>query len=492
MGETTKTNDIATFSKAFVQMVAKSEQSWNQSLGYSFSVRRLKEYTKEEVEKIINSGSTQAQQELSRNYFYKDSFYKRIIIYYATLLKYIGILIPNPSAGNELSTPYILKRYNGALDYLDKIGLPELLTRFSLRALIDGCYYGVLQNVSKTDFVILDLPANYCRSNFRDFHGNDIIEFDVTYFNTIIDKDVKKQALKVYPKVVADHYRRYTKGQVKTSWIRIPTDIGFCFEFSEDGRPFFLDLIPATMDYDEAVEINRERDLEEIRKIIVQKVPHLSDGMLLFEPPEAEVMHKGAVNMMKGNKNISILTTYTDVDAIVSNTSSEASTNALEKSLQNVYSNAGVSGQLFAPTGSQALMTSIKNDIALMMILGNKYSRFFTFIINSLYANSNINFKYTLLPISYYDTSEYITDSFKLAQSGYSYLIPTLALGITQRDFTNLKELENNTLELQDKLIPLSSAYTQAKGEVGRPKLATEEKSQKTIQNEQSLDNGGS
>jgi len=84
-------------------------------------------------------------------------------------------------------------------------------------------------------------------------------------------------------------------------------------------------------------------------------------------------------------------------------------------------------------------MTSIRNDISLMMMLGNKYSRFLTFIINSVYANTNINFKYTLLPISYYDSSDFITDSFKLAQSGYSFLIPSLALGITQKDLINLK-----------------------------------------------------
>lgn len=492
MGDTNNINDLTTFKKAFSDMVVKSDKSWNESLGFYFSNRKLKEYSREEVEKIINSGSLQAQQQLSRNYFYKDSFYKRIIIYYATILKYIGILIPNPSAGNELSTPYIQKRYNNALDYLDKIGLPELLTRISTRALIDGCYYGVLQNISKSDFVILDLPAEYCRSNFRDFHGNDVIEFNVLYFNTIVDEDVKKQALKVYPKVIADHYRRYSKGQVKTAWVKIPTDIGFCFPFSDDGRPIFLDLIPATIDYDEAVDVNKERDLEEIRKIIVQKIPHLTDGVLLFEPEEASVMHEGAVNMMAGNKNISVLTTYADVDSVVSNTSSEASTNSLEKSLQNVYAKAGVSGQLFAPTGSQALMTSIKNDISMMMILGNKYSRFLTFIINSLYANSNINFKYTLLPISYYDVSDYIKDSFKLAQSGYSYLIPSLALGLTQKDLVNLKDLENIALKLQGKMIPLSSSYTQGSGEVGRPALSPEEKSEKTIQNEQSLDNGGS
>ena len=495
MEETKRIDDLSTFKAIIKEMVAKSEQSWNESLGYSFHSQRIREYTKEEVDNIINSSSLQQQQELSRNFFFKDGFYKRIIFYYATLLKYIGILIPNPSAGNELSTPYVQKRYNNALDYLDKINLPELLTRISMKALIDGCYYGVLQNVSRSDFVIFDLPAKYCRSNFRDFHGNDVIEFNVLYFNTITDEKVRQQALKIYPKVLADHYRRYKKSQVKTPWVKVPTDIGFCFSFSDDNRPFFLDVIPATIDYDEAVDINRERDLEEIRKIIVQKIPHLQDGALLFEPNEAQVMHDGAVGMMRGNKNISVLTTYADVDSVVSNTSSEASTNALEKSLQNIYSNTGVSGQLFAPTGSQALMISIKNDIALMMVLGNKYSRFFTFIINSLFSNSNVTFKYTLLPISYYDSSDYITDAFKLAQSGYSLLLPCLALGITQKDLLNLKDLENNALKIVEKLIPPASAYTgganTGTGKVGRPELPADQKSQKTIQNEQALDNNG-
>jgi hypothetical protein len=133
-------------------------------------------------------------------------------MYYATLLKYVGILIPNPTQGNELSTPYIFKRYNNALDYLGAMFLPELLTKFSLRALVDGCYYGILKEVSRSDFVVLDLPAEYCRSNFRDLHGNDVIEFNVTYFNSITDESTKERVLKIYPKVISDHYRRYRKG----------------------------------------------------------------------------------------------------------------------------------------------------------------------------------------------------------------------------------------------------------------------------------------
>jgi len=118
-----------------------------------------------------------------------------------------------------------------------------------------------------------------------------------------------------------------------------------------------------------------------------------------------------------------------------------------------------------------------------MMVLGAKYSRFISFIINSLFANSNITFKYSILPITYYNQSDYIKDTFKLAQSGYSFLLPALGCGLNQRELSNIKELENDLLELHEKLLPLSSAYTQSanSGDVGRPKLAEEDKSIKTI-----------
>ena len=57
MEETRQTIDLTTFKNAFADMVVKNEKSWNDSLGFSLHTRKLKEYTKEEVEKIINSGS---------------------------------------------------------------------------------------------------------------------------------------------------------------------------------------------------------------------------------------------------------------------------------------------------------------------------------------------------------------------------------------------------------------------------------------------------
>ena len=93
-------------------------------------------------------------------------------------------------------------------------------------------------------------------------------------------------------------------------------------------------------------------------------------------------MHQGAVNMLRSNKNLSVLTTYADVDAIVSKTSSDAVSTNLEKMVNNIYYEASARPLLFAPTGTSSLDTSIKNDVSLMMSLANQYARLIGFLVN--------------------------------------------------------------------------------------------------------------
>ena len=490
------TDFISSYSKAQQKMIATSDNTYG-TLGTSRAryLERIRDYTPEKIERIITSGSLAEQQALSRNFFYKDGYYKQIIIHYATLLKYAGLLIPNPSLGKKLSTSHISKRYYNALDYVEKMNLPVFLTDCATRALIDGCYYGVIVQLDKQNFSVLDLPSGYCQTRYKDLNGDDLIEFDVSYFNSIVDLTAKEQALASYPKFIRDAYKKWQKQKSSNSWVIIPSDIGICFPFF-DGRPLFLSVIPASLEYDDAIQTERERDAEEIRKILVQKIPHLQDGRLLFEPDEAAEMHAGAVGMLKGNKNISVLTTYADVDAVVSKTTGESTSKTLEQIEKNIYAQAGVSGQIFSSTGSSTLDASIKNDIALMMYLANKFSRFITNSINRIYGNTNITFKYQILPVSIHNMDKFIDQSFKLSSSGYSYLLPAVALGLSQRDIVSLKELENDVLKLGEKLVPLSSSYTQSgDNAVGRPKLDDSEKAEKTIKNEESLDNqagGGS
>lgn len=505
MGETvTKLHNfnLDSFKKSQSAMIATSDTAYGTRPGQSQWVDRTKDYTEEQVKRIIDSGSLIEQQRLSRNYFNKDGYYKQLILYYSTLLKYTGLLIPNPTAGKNLSTSHIQKRYFQAMEYVDKINLPTVLVEWAQKALTDGCFYGVVSKADKNHFAVLSLPSAYCQTRFKDLSGNDLIEFDVSYFRTITNETDREAALAAYPKSVASAYKKWDKGKTASKWVIIPSDIGVCFPML-DGRPFFLNVIPSTIQYDEAVATEREREKEEIRKILIQKIPHLNDGRLLFEPDEAEEMHRGAVGMVKNNTNTTVLTTYADVDSITSRGSTEnGATNALEAMKQNIYSQAGVSGEIFAATGGNTTETSIKYDTAIMMYLANKFARFITNIVNENFANSNISFKYTILPITHQNDAKYIDSCYKLATAGYSLALPALAQGFSQRDLVNLKDLENDVLKLGEKLIPPKTSFNSsgdeqgAKGGMtgeggengGRPTKSADDKKDQTIKNEESIE----
>ena len=167
--------DLTSFTKAIGDMIAKNESSYNLATRYGRSrYERTKDYTLEEINNIIDSGSLEAQITLSRNYFSKGGFYQRLLMHYATLLKYTSLLIPHPSFGKNLSEKYIEKRYQGAVDFLDMAKLPDLFTHIGIHVLRDGCYYGVIQEVTDKSISVLDLHIFYCRSSFKDKEGNDI------------------------------------------------------------------------------------------------------------------------------------------------------------------------------------------------------------------------------------------------------------------------------------------------------------------------------
>ena len=483
---------LAEFARDTKTYIGTNERSYNIN---EWSSRKItdasKDYTLQQVEDIIDSGDIDKQIDLSRNYFRKDGLYKRILLHYATLLTYSGILVPSPAYGKNLSEDYIRKRYEKAINFADSVGITNLMFEWALIALRDGCFYGVIQHVDDETLSILNLPAKYCASRFKDIYGNDVIEFDVSYFNSLMNKDQKRAAFKVFPKEAVNWYRRWQRGKVKSKWVYIEADSSICIPFI-DGHPPFLNVISSVINYDDAVNRDRERDLEEIRKIIVQHIPHLQDGGLLFEPEEALEIHKGTVGMMGGNKNVSVLTTYADVDAIISKTTNDSTTSILQAALKNVYSEAGASEQLFGSDSNLALESSINNDMALMMTFAKKAERFITRIINNQYKNSNVSFTYTFLPITHYNSSKYIDNSFKLANGGYSFLLPAIALGLTQKTLGEVKDLEEDLLGLYEKLRPLQTAWTQSGNEgAGRPPLDDDEKSDKTIANEKSLDKNG-
>ena len=482
------------FKASINAMIATSDSGYH-SIYEIGRLRRVKEYNEEEIKRIIDSGTLQQQQDLSYSYYSIDGFYRRICIYYATILKYLGILIPDPAFGHKITEDNIARRYHKALDFIDRASIPSLATNMMIKAVVYGVYYGVVQTLDKEHLAILDLPVGYCYTRYKDAGGNDLIEFDLRYFSTLSEADgTRERALSAYPKEIVRAWRRWESGKGSQYYL-IPSSIGICIPFF-DGRPFFLPSIPAIVNYRDYEAMEKKKDADEIKKILIQKIPHLtSSGELLFEPPEAEEIHRGTVNMLKNNSNISVLTTYADVDVQGTNTQNESVTkNNLEKIANTVYRAAGVSANIFASTSNLALTVSLQNDLALVMPVAQKIAKVFTNAVNTMFGNSIVRFKYNILPISYYNEKEFLDNTYKGATTGYSFILPALAMGLNQKDIVNVKDLENDLLGLRERLIPLQTSYTESSSSTGngagRPSLPDDQKSDKTIRNIQSQGSG--
>lgn len=451
-----------------------------------------KRFTPRDVDRILNNGSIEEKIRLSEYFFEQEDLYKQAVLHYATLLQYVGILIPLVTKGQKLSDKNISKKYDQALGLVDKMNLASFLTECATAVFVRGTYYGVIANVDKNNFSVIDLPFEYCRSRYKDMAGNNIVEFNVKYFNTLsnstIDGDNEREsALSAYPDFIVQAYRRGEQ------WVTIPSEDGICFRFL-DGSPFIVGMIPEIMKYKEALALGLRREAAEIKKIIVQKIPHLADGRFLLEPIEAAEVHSGAVEMLKDNPEVDVMTTYADVQDISTNVSAQSANTLASTMLNNAYAHGGISGQLFDASGSSTMIFSLENDLAIVMYLGNKFNQKITQIINDVCGNPQVKFKYQILPVTYYNVSDYITQSFKLAEYGYSALLPAIASGLSQKDFVAVKELENDFYNLiLDKMHPLQSANVQSgTGEVGRPALKEEQKSERTLANEKSKSTGTS
>lgn len=416
-------------------------------------------YTKEEIRRIVNEGSAVEKAMLSKHFFSVSGVYKRIILHYATFLTYSWILVPHmKKMGLKISEKANQKIYFEGAEFCSNFGIERKSAVFAKDVLVYGGYYGIIHD-SGVSVAIQDLPFEYCRSRFKNAQDVDIVEFDVRFFDAQVpDAELRKEILKTYPKCIQKGYRDY-KRTGENPWIFLPAELGIYFCLFEES-PFFLDLIPLIDDLEDYKEINKERNLLSLKRIITQEIPH--DGMnLVFEPEEASEMHEGVLEMIANNPDADVITSYGKV-GLLDLSGDVGEKTDVEQAQQLIYDSAGVSKELFSADSDSGLTFSLNNDLSMMMILGKKFGHFFTALLNNKFGNRKVSFKLLILPVSFYNAYEYTSKAKDLAAFGYSLIMPIVATGLDQTSLADLKALENDVLEFNEILKPLQSAYTQS------------------------------
>lgn len=454
-------NRFVNFASNLLKEVSVTNQDFFTDSGFSMGSRTKKtvSYTKEEAAKIIQDGDSDALKSLSESFFYSSGFYRRVILYYATILYYIPLLIPHMVKDKKkITDTKYSEKYFEALELINSLNFEQLCRHFAVKVLCEGAYYGMVKEVDG-ELSIQDLPFEYCRSRLKSFTGVDIVEFDVTWFDQISDEKIRLETLKTFPKEVRKWYIRYKKGIEKTSWARLPAEKGIHFTLVEE-RPFFSAVIPSIIHFSNYIDMEEQKDLQQLHVLLAQELDHTSNGDLIFEPEEALEFHKGLTNITKKNEFLDGITTYGKIQAIRVLEDDAASTDNLAKTRTILYDESGVSKQIFSADGNNSLERSIQNDIALMMMLANNFSIWLKNLINSIVADKYITFGVEILPVGQYNVKDYQSQALNAAQYGYSFIIPSIAMGLEQNQLFDIKSVETKLLKMQDLLVPLQSSHT--------------------------------
>ena len=478
-------------------------------------------FSKGQIYRAILEGDIATQREIS-NYFFKiNGIYNRACNLFANMYRYDWYLSSEIYDKEKANVDKIKKDFQNTLKYLDNSYISKVFTEIARSTVVNGAYYGYIVENPKR-LILQELPIKYCRSRYN-INNLPAVEFNMKFFDVAFPNTAyRQQILNKFPDEFKKGYYAYKQDKLRSEgfcesengwWLLDPTK-AFKFSFGNGSNgmadiPLFISAIPAIMDLEEAQDLDRRKQMQKLLKIIVQKLPRDKNGDLIFDIDEAKDLHNIAVEMLKQAVGVDVLTTFADIDAIdLSDKATATSTDDLEKVERSVYNALGISQNLFNTAGNLSLEKSILNDESMCRNLLFQFEQFLDTLVRNQTKKKEYSFRFYFLDTTQFNYKDLSRLYKEQSQLGFPRLYTQIALGHSQSSILNMIDFENNVLNLSETMIPplMSSTLSMEdlKGRndksnsnnsqeitedktVGRPKKEESEKSEKTIQNLESM-----
>lgn len=477
----------------------------------------------EEIIRICKGNDLKQIRKLSEWFAKTNGMYARAVRYIADINKFDYLIYPDiPLQGDlkEEENERILKEFDKVLTFFDNSSIQLMCRKWAQKVAVYGCYYGYFCDDVKDRLVVQDLPADYCRSRFTK-QGYPLIEFNMKYFEDISkDKETRKRVVDLFPEEFKSWYRKYENKKLKAEttddtdgWVLLNPDRAFKINFNEWDRPPFLSGIPALIELFEIQDLEKEKLLQQIQKVLVQQFDLDKNGQIPFQMPELERLNDNAIELVGDAVGVSVMSTFGKVS--IEDIGAEKglqSINNIDTAENNVYNNWGLSTNLFNTDGNLALEKSTTVDEAFAKPLILQLNEILNKFIGWRFNKKTIKFRLKMLFTTIFNQKEQLTQYKDLTKLGYSRFFPATAMGHSQKEITSLAKLEQQIMQLDAFMLPpfssntmSSDTWNQAKdvqrqivgngsgnqqptlGEEkknGRPQKANDEKSDKTLANE--------
>lgn len=483
--------------------------------------------SKNVILKALADNDIKEMRNISNFYYNVSGIYQKICNYFAFLYRYDWYVVPEIK-DDTAKEEKVLKDFNNILRYLDNSYIQKLCGEIALSVIKNGAYYGYIVPCS-TGLLLQELPVEYCRCRYKVAGDMPAVEFNMKFFDNFSDLTYRLKVLKLFPEEFQKGYILYKQGKLASTdywgdhdcgWYLLDPASTVKFNFNNSDIPLFINTIPYILDLDAAQDLDRRKQMQKLLKIVVQKLPLDKNGDLIFDVDEAKDIHVNAVEMLSRAIGVDVLTTFADIDSIdMSDSNTTTTTDDLEKVERSVFNAAGISQNLFNTDGNLSLEKSILNDESSVRNLLLQFEVFFDRVTKSRAAsNKKYSFRLYMLETTQYNYQALAKLYKDQTQIGYSKMLPQIALGHSQSFILNSITFENEVLHLSQIMIPplmsstlsgedilgvktetsSSSSSTSSSGSstqssssssetVGRPEKEDSEKSEKTIQNKESM-----
>lgn len=450
------------------------------------------------------------------NYFYNtNGIYSKVCDYFAYLYRYDWYITPEIKDESEKSFEKALIDFNNILGYLDNSHVKKVCGDIASEVVKNGAYYGYI-SPSRDGLVLQQLPINYCRTRFN-IGDMPVIEFDMRFFDeNFRDVNYRMKILRMFPKEFQKGYVLYKQGKLEPDteyyplgrrdshlvntntqlnwrpgyWYTLEPGSAVKFCFNNGDQPLFINAIPAILDLDAAQDLDRRKQMQQLLKIVIQKLPLDKNGDLIFDVDEARDIHNNAVEMLQHAIGVDVLTTFADVqveDMADSNTTTTS--DDLERVERTVYNSLGVSKNLFNTDSNLSLEKSILQDESTMRVLLLQFNSFFDKITQQLGSNKKkYNYRFYMLETTQYNYQNLAKMYKDQVQMGYSKMLPQIAMGHSQSSIIHTAFFENKVLKLSEIMIPpLMSSTLNADSILGTNNQNNNSKNQKTSEETKSI-----
>lgn len=418
-------------------------------------INAMKDITKEQNAKILR--------EASLHLYAISSQFRRLVEYFATMpLFYYTVIPTNFNILNTKNDNYkqsLIKGYNKVLEQLENMNIRHEFLKITSTVFLEDVFFGY-EYSTKDNYFILKLPSEYCKIvSMSD--GLFQFAFNLSYF------DKRKYLLDTWGEDWNKMYNAYKADKKSNLWQTIPLEKSICIKLNENIP---VPIVPFLGVFEEIYDIQDYKLLKKVREEIGNyKLVNLIVPMneksgkkddFLLDRSIVEYYYNLVKSVAPDNIGVTVSPMKMEEVEFKQDTSDKDKVAEAESKFWN---SAGVSEFLFNSQKATAdtLAYAITSDEMVVFKLLRQMERWLNYKLKQ--QQGKIKFKVSLLDITHFNKDKVYEKYLKSAQFGLpTKLLAGASLGLTNMDMDAMLFIENDILELNNKLIPLSSSHTQS------------------------------